>query len=118
MKCGRISFGSTVVVALGSAGVLAACAGGSVTNGRAVVPNLFCLTPIQARTTLSGGRFIGVAHLSALAPVPIGPDMVYSQSPAAGSDVTVGTAVTYYATTGTREQTVSQCRSFYQRLPG
>lgn len=118
MTRGHASLGSATVLAIGLAGVLAACAGGSVANGRAVVPNLFCLTPIQARVALSRARLVGVAHLSALAPVPIGPDMVYSQSPAARRDVAVGTAVTYYATTGIRKQTASQCRSFYNRGPG
>lgn len=118
MKWGRISFGSTVVLALGLAGVLAACGAVGVAKGRAVVvPNLFCLTPVQARTALSGVKLVGVAHLSKLAPVPIGSDMVYSQSPAAGRDVASGTEVTYYATTGTRKETVAECRSYYQRAP-
>ena len=119
MKCGRISFGSTVVLALGLAGVLAACAGGGVAKGRAVVPDLFCLTPLQARTTLRQAGFVGMAHLSVGASPPIGRDMVYSQSPAPGRDVAAGTAVTYYATTGTRRETAAQCLAFYQQTrPG
>ncbi len=118
MKCGRISFSSTVLIALGLAGVLAACGGVDVAKGQAVlVPNLFCLTPVQARTELTGAKLVGLAHLSKSAPVPIGSDMVYSQSPPAGRDVPAGTAVTYYATTGTRKESVAECRSYYQRGP-
>ena len=118
MKCGGSSLGSITVLALGLAGVLAACGGGGVAKGRAVVPDLFCLTPIQARAALRQDGLVGIAHLTVGAPPPIGSDMVYSQSPPAGRDVPAGTAVTYYATTGARRQTTAQCRAFYQTGPG
>ena len=118
MKCGRLSLGSIAVLATGLAGVVAACAGGGVANGTAVVPDLFCLTPIQARAALRQDGLVGIAHLTVGAPPPIGRDMVYSQSPPAGRDVATGTAVTYYATTGTRRQTAAQCRASYKTAPG
>ena len=118
VKCGRLSLGSIAVLATGLAGVLAACAGGGVAKGRAVVPDLFCLTPVQARAALRQDGLVGIAHLTVGASPPIGSDMVYSQSPPAGRDVVTGTAVTYYATTGTRRQTAAQCRAFYKTAPG
>lgn len=118
MKCGGSSLGSITVLALGLAGVLAACGGGGVAKGRTVVPDLFCLTPIQARAALRQDGLVGIAHLTVGAPPPIGRDMVYSQSPPGGRDVATGTAVTYYATTGTRRQTAAQCRASYKTAPG
>ena len=43
--------------------------------------------------------------------------MVYSQSPAAGRNVAFGTEITYYATSGTRKETVAQCRAYYKHAP-
>ncbi len=108
--------GATGLV-VGLAGLLVACSGGGSPKGRVLVPNLFCLTPVQARTALSQRGLAGVAHLTGSAPVPIGTDMVYSQSPAAGRHVASGTEVTYYATTGTRKETVAQCRAYYKEAP-
>ncbi len=118
MTCEHISRGTTAVLAIGLAGVLEACAGGGVATGRAVVPDLFCLTPIQARAALRQDGLVGIAHTTVGGPPPIGSGMVYSQSPPAGRDVAAGTAVTYYATTGARRQTTAQCRAFYQTGPG
>ena len=75
MKCGGSSLGSITVLALGLAGVLAACGGGGVAKGRTVVPDLFCLTPIQARAALRQDGLVGIAHLTVGAPPPIGRDM-------------------------------------------
>jgi len=108
----------TAFLALGLVGVLAACGAGNAARGRAVaVPDLFCLTPDPARAALRGDGLIAVEHLSKSAPAPIGGDMVESQSPAAGRRVAVRTEVTLYATAGTRNETVAECRSYYQRAP-